>query len=145
MKTIKLIIVAGIIAFFASTISHAQNVNAEWSYLSDDNNEGWISMVENNEIINSNLGQINTDTLPIFKIDLGLLAYPNPTTDILYLDKGESDMIHIRVFSCDGKALFSFRTWDQVSELDFSQYDRAYYILNVSNGKYSNTLKIWKN
>jgi hypothetical protein len=81
-------------------------------------------------------------------ISLNMVAYPNPTSDILTLSTGnyQSEHLFYRVFAINGKLLEINRLNDGKALINMGQYPPAIYLVKVyDNLQEIKTFKIIKN
>ena len=79
----------------------------------------------------------SVDTEQMFD-DIQIIAYPNPTADVLYIDNVMNSTI--RLYSADGRLLQVQKSSDSRIELNISNYASGVYIL-VCNNKAFNIIK----
>lgn len=79
----------------------------------------------------------SVDTEQMFD-DIQIIAYPNPTADVLYIDNVMNSTI--RLYSADGRLLQVQKASDSRIELNISNYASGIYIL-VCNNKAFNIIK----
>lgn len=79
----------------------------------------------------------SVDTKQMFD-DIQIIAYPNPTADVLYIDNVMNSTI--RLYSADGRLLQVQKSSDSRIELNISNYASGVYIL-VCNNKAFNIIK----
>ena len=87
------------------------------------------------------LGQDN------FNINLELLVYPNPTTDIIYLKINEStfESIQYQLFDINGRLVENNKVSENSTIIQMGKYPDAIYLLKViENNKEIKTFKIIK-
>lgn len=83
----------------------------------------------------------------LFTINLNMFTYPNPTTDILNLSIGESELLGMSYDLIDfsGRIIKSSVISNQSTTIYMSEYPASVYILNISqNNKTIKTFKIIK-
>jgi len=76
-------------------------------------------------------------------IQLELAAYPNPTTDLLYLKVKNSDerqMVY-NLYDMQGKLLLSEKILENVSTINMANYFPSTYILSIQDTKSNKKLK----
>lgn len=68
-----------------------------------------------------------------FNISLELSAYPNPTTNLLYLEVKESNFeaVHYQLFDFNGRLLESKKIDSITTSIQMEQYPMAVYLLKV--------------
>ena len=87
------------------------------------------------------LGQDN------FNVNLELLVYPNPTTDIIYLKINEStfESIQYQLFDINGRLVENNKVSENSTIIQMGKYPDAIYLLKViENNKEIKTFKIIK-
>lgn len=83
----------------------------------------------------------------LFSIKLKMLAYPNPTTDILNLSIEESELsgMSYQLIDFNGRIIKSSAISNKNTTVSMSEYQKAIYILNVTqNNSIIKTFKIIK-
>lgn len=73
-----------------------------------------------------------------------ILIYPNPTSDILTIDKKGNSKVNIILTSSIGKHLDSFSTWEPLSTFNISNYPSGLYLISLSTSTETVTKKIIK-
>jgi len=72
--------------------------------------------------------------------ELGLSVYPNPTSDIVYID-GNYTQLKVIVYDILGKQLMNKSI---TNSIDISQLEKGVYILQLSDGAKLTTQRIIK-
>lgn len=83
----------------------------------------------------------------LFSINLNMLVYPNPTTDVLNLSIEESEIsdMSYQLIDFNGRLIKSSAISNQSTIIPMTEYQKAIYILNVTqNNKIIKTFKIIK-
>ncbi|NHN27857.1 T9SS type A sorting domain-containing protein [Flavobacterium jejuense] len=83
----------------------------------------------------------------LFSIQLKMLAYPNPTTDVLNLSIDESELsgMSYALVDFNGRVIKSSVISSQSTTISMAEYQKAIYILNVTqNNTIIKTFKIIK-
>ncbi len=83
----------------------------------------------------------------LFSIQLKMLAYPNPTTDVLNLSIDESELsgMSYALVDFNGRVIKSSVISNQSTTISMAEYQKAIYILNVTqNNTIIKTFKIIK-
>jgi hypothetical protein len=83
----------------------------------------------------------------LFSINLNMLVYPNPTTDVLNLSIEENKLsgMSYQLIDFNGRVVKSSAVSDQSTIISMTEYQKAVYILNVNqNNKTIKTFKIIK-
>lgn len=83
----------------------------------------------------------------LFSIKLKMLAYPNPTTDVLNLSIEESELsgMSYQLIDFNGRLIKSSTISNQSTAIPMTEYQKAIYILNVTqNNTIIKTFKIIK-
>ena len=79
-------------------------------------------------------------------INLGLSAYPNPTTDYLTLKVEEMDNLNYQLFDMQGKLIIKRKVLKKSTIVSMERLEGAVYFLNIiKNNKLIKTFKIIKN
>ena len=69
---------------------------------------------------------------------MSVVAYPNPTSDVLYVDNADGDCV--RLYSVDGRLLEIVQLNDGSVSIDMSDYSAGTYVL-VSGNRVFNVIK----
>ena len=69
---------------------------------------------------------------------MSVVAYPNPTSDVLYVDNADGDCV--RLYSVDGRLLEIVQLNDGRVSIDMSDYSAGTYVL-VSGNRVFNVIK----
>lgn len=69
---------------------------------------------------------------------MSVVAYPNPTSDVLYVDNADGDCV--RLYSVDGRLLEIVQLNDGSVSIDLSDYSSGTYVL-VSGNRVFNVIK----
>jgi hypothetical protein len=91
--------------------------------------------------------EIFTNGIEDAAIQLGISAYPNPSTNVLYLkiEKDELTNLSFQLFDMNGKQLLSKNIMDKTTEIQMEQYASSAYFLKVfQSNKELTTFKIIK-
>jgi Leucine-rich repeat (LRR) protein len=74
-----------------------------------------------------------------------LLVYPNPVTDILYINPSQNGLISkIGIYTIEGKSLLFYENWTSPVEIDLRNFKPGIYIVKVITLESSYELKIVK-
>ena len=78
-------------------------------------------------------------------LDLQIKAYPNPTSQLLYVSHPELNSFSIQISDLNGKQIYS-GTINKETPLDVSNYTQGMYLLSIENKEENkkNTYKIIK-
>jgi hypothetical protein len=102
------------------------------------------------QVSDSLLAETSLDNLKSAE-NFGIVAYPNPVTQLLYVDwEADSDLKPktVQLFTMDGRQLISrtIGNGQREQEVDFAQYPPGLFVLQVAftNGE-KRTFKILKN
>lgn len=78
--------------------------------------------------------------------DGSVVAYPNPTNSLLYINFPEHQIYHLILSDMNGRAILEKVTEDSVwyESLNLRQLDNGLYILKIQGGLETQTIKIWK-
>ena len=84
--------------------------------------------------------------LPVLPLQqsLHISYYPNPTAEILYVDKGNNEQLHLRIIDNLGRQLVSKKTKEQTTSIRLNNWKAGMYYLVVDNDKQVVTKKIIK-
>lgn len=83
------------------------------------------------------------DVLSTLSVDKNtIIAYPNPTSNMLYLRNASAEANTVKVYTMLGKKVLEVKHTNQI---DFSSFSKGIYLLQVSNNTEEKTLKIIKN
>ncbi|UTW66084.1 T9SS type A sorting domain-containing protein [bacterium SCSIO 12643] len=77
-------------------------------------------------------------------IETGLKLYPNPTNDVLYINKGLNDELNIEILDYTGKTIYYSNTMDQITEFKMQDLASGMYFIKLSNEKGSYVEKVVK-
>jgi len=77
-------------------------------------------------------------------IETGLKLYPNPTNDILFIDKGLNDELNIEILDYTGKTIHYSNTTGQITEFKMQDLASGIYFVKLSNEKGSFIDKVVK-
>jgi hypothetical protein len=83
----------------------------------------------------------------LFSINLNMLVYPNPTTDVLNLSIEENELsgMSYQLVDFNGRVIKSSVISNQNTTISMTEYQMAIYVLNVNqNNKIIKTFKIIK-
>lgn len=76
--------------------------------------------------------------------DTQTYAYPNPTTDILYVKNPNNQRMTISIFDVKGAVLSCQTSHESVIELDVHNYAKGMLLVQINNGKENKVEKILK-
>ncbi|UTW66085.1 T9SS type A sorting domain-containing protein [bacterium SCSIO 12643] len=66
-------------------------------------------------------------------IETGLKLYPNPTNDVLYIDKGVNAELNIEILDYTGKTIYNAILRDQITEFKMQDLASGIYFVKLSN------------
>ena len=136
------------------------NVNYQWIDCDDNNSpivgaifKSYTVIVSGNyavQITNGNCVATSdcTNVTGVGVVDvenvLGISVYPNPTLDILNIDKGENENIEIIVLDNMGKVVINTNSDGQVTTIDMSNYASGVYYVKAKSGEKTSVTKLVK-
>ncbi|XOV93068.1 MAG: T9SS type A sorting domain-containing protein [Bacteroidota bacterium] len=69
------------------------------------------------------------------KNELGISLYPNPVGEALRIDKGINQQLKIKILDIAGREIYVFTSLDQVTLIDFTQFNPGTYLVSMTNNK----------
>jgi hypothetical protein len=101
-----------------------------------------------NQLGNGYHPSLNVQALSVEEslLDVQLIVYPNPTSEMLYVSHPELNSFFIQISDLNGKLIYS-NTINKEEPLDVSNYSQGMYLVTIENKESNkkNTYKIIKN
>ena len=73
---------------------------------------------------------------------LDVVAYPNPTTDYIYVKRNSSEESEIRLIDIMGRSVKSIKTSDSQTKIDVQDLIPGYYTLTVNENNQRTSVKV---
>ncbi|MCH8329913.1 MAG: T9SS type A sorting domain-containing protein [Bacteroidetes bacterium] len=121
---------------------NGQNIYLRFRLLSDASvqSDGFyfddFRVVDFDEFFTSTAEQFNLKNITI---------YPNPTMDLININKGNVAEMQIDILHCTGRLILSRSVTDQVTSIDFSKYPPGMYFIKFLHKEKTTVQKIVKN